>query len=89
MSVCVYVLACRTPRHIYVGVAHDLRERLAQHRGERFLSGSEFVRRHGFERVLWKRWYGPRWKALEMETAIVEWLSLEPSWVVAGGIWPA
>ena len=66
----VYMMSDRYRGGIYTGVTADLPFRTTQHREG---SGSTFVRKYGFTRLVYVEWYDEIEEAIRREKAVKKW----------------
>ncbi|HZG46861.1 MAG TPA: GIY-YIG nuclease family protein [Allosphingosinicella sp.] len=67
---CVYMMSDRYRGGIYTGVTADIAQRVWQHREG---SGSRFVAKYRFHRLVYLEWHGDIMDAIAREKAIKKW----------------
>lgn len=80
-----YAIACKTPRHFYVGRTSNLSRRINQHANGQ---GSEFTKKHGYSRVVEVKLAKDEREASYLERRLFEiWVSKHGIKRVAGSYW--
>jgi putative endonuclease len=70
MTYWVYILASGKHGTLYIGVTNDLARRMEQHRSG---SGSEFVKQHGLDRLVYVEPFAGPLDAIEREKQLKRW----------------
>ena len=70
MTYWVYILASGKHGTLYIGITNDLGRRMDDHRRGR---GSEFVRQHGINRLVYVEPYDAPLEAIEREKQLKRW----------------
>jgi len=82
---CAYVIACKTPRHFYVGRTSNFSRRINQHANGQ---GSEFTKKHGYSRVVEVKLAKDEREASYLERRLFEiWVRKHGIKRVAGSYW--
>lgn len=83
----LYLITCKTPKHLYVGITCNPYRRRRQHGGQ-WHGGAVFVKRHGVAKMEVLVTFPNKKAALKAEMEMVKQAKADnKDWIVAGSIW--